>query len=152
GDGTTTSRSTPVYVLSSPGGAPISGVADLSAGGAHACARKMDGSLLCWGSNFSGEIVDGTTSNRVTPVWVPVTIAGMSLSYGFSCATTTTGDLLCWGANTYGQLGNGSMQSSSSPMTVALGTNTLANATITGDEHACALTNSGTVECWGNND
>jgi alpha-tubulin suppressor-like RCC1 family protein len=34
------------------------------------CVRKVDGSIFCWGLNASGELGDGTTSDRHTPVQV----------------------------------------------------------------------------------
>src|SRR5262249_33767146 len=64
GDGTNIDRDTPVQVVGLGAGADVLQVV---AGGLHACARKSDGSVLCWGSNSDGELGDGTTQDRSIP-------------------------------------------------------------------------------------
>jgi alpha-tubulin suppressor-like RCC1 family protein len=46
-------------------------VQHISVGGYHACARRFDHALFCWGSNGFGEIGDGTFTNRFKPRRVP---------------------------------------------------------------------------------
>lgn len=85
GNGTSGNSSTvPVDVLSAPGGPTLGGVLSVSAGGivnttGHACAVLTNGSIRCWGANGSGELGDGTTTNRSIPVEV----------IGFAGATAT---------------------------------------------------------------
>ena len=38
--------------------------------GGHTCARLADATLRCWGSNYFGQLGDGTTTDPSTPVTV----------------------------------------------------------------------------------
>ncbi len=83
----------------------LTSVAELSIGLSHACARKTDGTVWCWGSNYSGELGNGTTSSTlvVTPVQVPGIAGALHVAAGFynSCASIGPyGDLRCWGSET----------------------------------------------------
>jgi DNA-binding transcriptional regulator YdaS (Cro superfamily) len=62
GDNSTTDRLTPVDVSGL-----ASGVATMSAGGAHTCALTTEGGVKCWGYNLFGEIGDGTATFRYIP-------------------------------------------------------------------------------------
>ncbi|HET7251694.1 MAG TPA: hypothetical protein VFI79_17755, partial [Gemmatimonadales bacterium] len=42
----------------------------LSAGGNSTCGVTPDGSIYCWGANGSGQLGDGTQTDRATPVRV----------------------------------------------------------------------------------
>jgi uncharacterized protein YjdB len=42
----------------------------IAAGGAHTCGLTLDGSVYCWGFNQSGQLGDGTTVLRTSPVRV----------------------------------------------------------------------------------
>jgi len=66
GNGTTSEMETtpvPVTALGST-------VAEIAISHTHGCARKRDGSMWCWGTNFAGQLGDGTTHDRPTPVAV----------------------------------------------------------------------------------
>lgn len=45
-------------------------VVDIAAGDSHTCAVRSNGEVWCWGSNFWGQLGDGTTESRATPVRV----------------------------------------------------------------------------------
>ena len=148
GDGSTLTRTTPVRVDGLQ-----SGVAQVAAGAAHTCARLSDGGAVCWGSNESGQLGDGTQAPRLLPT--PVSglgdgLAEISAGYAHTCALTTTDGVRCWGENTYGQLGDGT----TTLRTVPTGLRELGSAAtpITmGSFHACALTPAAGVVCWGRN-
>jgi alpha-tubulin suppressor-like RCC1 family protein len=73
GDGTTTQRHLPVVVKNSDNSGPLTNITQMAARDVHSCARLVDATLRCWGTNSSGQIGDGTTTTRLLPVLVPVT-------------------------------------------------------------------------------
>jgi alpha-tubulin suppressor-like RCC1 family protein len=156
GDGTTIEKTTPVDVSGLTGGvAAISagGVRAIEAGSAHACARTGAGGAKCWGFNSTGELGDGTTTNKTTPVDVSgLTSAVTAISAGgdYTCALTGAGGVKCWGSNGVGQLGDGTTIDKTTPVDVS-GLTSGVTAISTGSNQACALTSAGGVKCWGLN-
>lgn len=147
----------PTPVLGGGGGVTAR---DIAAGRNHTCAVRANGTVACWGSNDSGQLGDGTTTNRLTPVTVifslnnPLTnVVAIALGESHTCALVTVGVPLCWGLNSSGQLGNGTVSSSPTPVGVLGLTNVvgIATAGALGSSHTCALRADGTVRCWGAN-
>lgn len=148
GDGSTSARPTPVDVSGLS-----SGVTAIAAGDAHTCALLGTGAIRCWGSNTVGELGDGTTTRRLTPVDVSGLSSGMTaLAAGadHSCALSATGAVRCWGGNAAGQLGDGSSTGRLTPVDVS-GLSSGVSAIAAGGFHTCALTGDGAVRCWGAN-
>lgn len=91
----------------------------------HACARLGD-RLVCWGANVFGEVGDGTTEDRPSPVqiWDGKTDAtklapgdhSVALGGRHTCALSAKGDVMCWGANHRYQLGNASLTPQRAPL------------------------------------
>ena len=76
---------------------------------AHACALDAAGVASCWGTNDFGQLGDGTTADRASPVAVGLLAGAAQVTAGgaHSCAVTGEGVAYCWGANRHGQLGTG---------------------------------------------
>jgi len=148
GDGTTSTRPTPVDVVGLAQGAVA-----VEAGWDSSCALLDSGEVKCWGDNSQGQLGDGTTTDRLTPVSViGLTESARSLAMGWyhSCVVTVGGVVKCWGSNGDGQLGDGSRTGSYAPVSV-VGLSGGVSRVTAGGNHTCALTSSEIVLCWGNN-
>ena len=126
-------------------------VIGVSAGGGHTVALKSDGTLLALGYNQSGQLGDGTTTNRLTPVAVQglVDVAAVSAGGQHTLALKSDGTVAAWGANYVGQLGNGTTTASLLSQTVPSLSGIAAVAA--GSDYSLALKSDGTVLSWGSN-
>lgn len=151
GDGTTTDRSTPVQVEGLAG----LNVTAVAAGGSHTCARTSDGVMRCWGGNSSGQLGDGTNSDRSTPVVVSglsgLQVVAPVAGYVHSCARLSDGSLRCWGDNSYGQLGDGTTSERNAPVAVLGLSGQIVVEAGGGEGHSCARLADGSLRCWGDN-
>lgn len=125
-------------------------VVEVAAGAERTCARKSDGTLWCWGSDWLG---DGAIHIRSPPVQVALlgsSVAEVSVGFTHTCARKTDGTLWCWGQNDHGAVGDGTTSDRSLPVQVASLGASVAQVSAT-DEDTCALTTDGAVWCWGRN-
>ena len=149
GIGNTTNHSSPVQVT-----ALGTSVTSVSAGNLHTCATKSNGTVWCWGSNANGQLGNGGTTDRSSPVRVtglPTTAVEVSAGYSHTCARTSDGKLWCWGSDFFGQLGNGvsgSGHDSSTPLQVTSLGSTVVGVSA-GGNFTCAVKTNGSLYCWG---
>ncbi|MFN8489082.1 MAG: cohesin domain-containing protein [Caldilineaceae bacterium] len=139
-------RTTPVDVTGLTSGAQA-----VTAGSLHTCALLSGGGIKCWGSNYYGQLGDGTTIQHTAPISVTgLSSGGQMIAAGgyHTCAMLTTGGVQCWGDNYTGQLGDGTTTGRTTPGNVA-GLSNGIKAITAGDRHTCALTIGGGVKCWG---
>ena len=148
GDGTLGSeRYTPV---------PVSGLANViaisaSSSGWHSLAVKSDGTVWGWGRNDRGQLGDGTTVDRLSPVQVNALTGARSVVAGnfHSLAVKADGSVWAWGDNFHGQLGDGTTTPRTVPVQVS-GLGSVA-AVAAGQSLSVALKADGTVWSWGGN-
>ena len=151
GDGSAAERHVPGYV-SLPKHTRITSIA---AGNNTGFAVTSAGRLLAWGYNAFGELGDGTTTSRETPVFVhlpagvKVTAAAAGLIH--TLALTRGHKVLAWGDNFYGQLGTGSTTSHLKPVRTGLPTGTKVTALAAGARFSLVLTAGHHVLAWGQN-
>ena len=117
GDGTAKRKFTPTLV---PG---LTDVTAISTGGVglsgNTTCAIAGGTPYCWGTNNYGQLGDGTTVERRSPVPVKgVTRAGTITTSGENACAGTADGPFCWGLNHAGQLGVGTEDRNSPPTRV----------------------------------
>jgi hypothetical protein len=141
--------------------APTAAVPSLiDAGYGHNCRIRDTGTVVCWGSNVSGQTTApagtfaavsagdyhtcGVRTTGTIACWgnsgngettpPPGLFTSVSAGNGYTCGIRDIGTIACWGENDYGQT------------TAPAGTFTAVSA---GGEHTCGLRTTGTIACWG---
>ena len=141
------------FIPASPAGLPAGTVSHIAAGAAHTCAI-VNGNVLCWGDNGSGQLGNGTMAASTQGVAYQVgNISGAVLiaAGGSHTCAANASKTFCWGNNDLGQLGDGA-NIPEAPRPEATEVPGAAGALVlaAGDSHTCAITGSG-VRCWGAN-
>lgn len=92
----------------------LTNIKHVSCGGDFVIATRGDGAVFAWGRNDKGQLGDGTTTNRGSPVQITalsnVSVAVAGFEHGV--AVHRDGTVWTWGGNTEGQLGNGEVWTS----------------------------------------
>ena len=81
---------------------------------------STDGTVWAWGANDSGQLGDGTSINRNSPVQVAGALTFVQITAGvdYTCGRTVIGATYCWGYGGDGQLGDGAAESHKVPVPV----------------------------------
>ncbi|WP_088286682.1 fibronectin type III domain-containing protein [Kineosporia sp. A_224] len=157
GDGTTTDRTTPVRESTSAATWATAALSPASSSAPalmtwqnHTCALRTTGALYCWGYNGSGQLGDGTTTQRLSPVQAGASTAWRSVSGGFSatCGLRSDQAVWCFGDDGSAQLGTYYNNSAGAP-TPLLAPATGFTAGGTGYHGGCGVRSDGTLWCWG---
>ncbi len=158
------------------GGAPLTGMASMSAGGINTCAVTTAGALKCWGGNYSGQLGQGFAPDSPLPpggicptsaepnascVSLPADVPSLQSGIAavdagqITCALTTAGGVKCWGYNYWGDVGDGTRttlpgDAPNYAVSTPVDVTGLASG-VDAVSRPCALLASGGVKCWGDN-
>jgi len=134
---------------------PVDDAIDVAVGTHHYCyVSATGGRVYCAGFNGDGELGDGTTTRRDTPVpsgmaGAVAVVAGGRGGHAHTCARHMDGRVFCWGDNLYGQLGDDTTTQRDEPVQV-VGLTTATDID-TQNGTTCAVREDGRVMCWGLN-
>ena len=156
----------PQVVRGNNGTGNLANIIEVSAGWNHTCARKINGTSVCWGLGTDGQLGATNYANSANPVNVNLASGEVkkftikrrvSAGYKHTCAVKSSdqGKVYCWGDAGYGRLGinssSGDRERGQLVKDVG-GSGSLTNMTqvTSGEYHTCALNGTnGNVYCWG---
>ncbi|MEV8630805.1 S8 family serine peptidase [Streptosporangium sp. NPDC051023] len=125
----------------------------VAAGAAHSVAVLATGTVKAWGDNSQGQLGDGTTTDRISPVAVSglTGVSQVSSRGEHVLALVSGGTVKAWGDNSQGQLGDGTVTDRKTPVSVSGLTNV--SQVAAGSLHSAATTSSltSTTYTWGDN-
>ncbi|MEZ4367591.1 MAG: hypothetical protein R2939_15135 [Kofleriaceae bacterium] len=120
-----------------------------------ACARLLDGTAQCWGSNRHGQIGDGNTGGATLPSQVLIAAAtplenvtDIDAGKAHYCAIAD-GSLRCWGRGSDGQLGRSTGQNNSFAELTDPAIDDAAGLALFG-RGSCVVRTTGEITCFGN--
>jgi alpha-tubulin suppressor-like RCC1 family protein len=143
GDGTTTTRLTPVAI------APSQTFSEVATGNFHSAAIDTNGHLWTWGGGSSGQIGNGAVADALTPTAVTPTVKYKKVVLGgnHDLAIDEFGKLWVWGLDGNGQLGDGLTAQRTTPFNI---TPSVTYKTIAGSQDASfAIDTNGHLWTWG---
>jgi len=155
------SGSSELYIYTPVAVKGLSEVTAISAGQFDSMALLKDGKVMAWGGNYSGELGDGTQTERYVPVEVKglTNVTAIATGWEDSLAAREDGTVMVWGNNLEGQLGIGTHKGpekcnngdacSTVPVEVSGLGGVVAVATSLDD--SMALRENGSVADWGIN-
>ena len=152
GDNTTAIKSSPVSV--------VGGYTDwcqVSAGFRHSLAVRQNGTAWAWGVSVNGQLGDGTTVAKSSPVlvvggftdWCQVAASSGLYCRQHSLGVRQNGTAWSWGYNGQGQLGDNTVTARSSPVSVIGGFTDWCQVSAGMCAHSVAVRTNGTAWAWG---
>ena len=123
----------------------------ISVGISHTLGVKTDGSLWAWGSNYEGQLGDGSNISKTAPVQVGTQNSWSQIAEALyhSLAIRNDGTLWSWGSNGFGMLGDGTTTNKNSP--VQVGTDTWIRISAK-TYYSLGIKSNGTLWIWGTSD
>ena len=129
------------------------GILAVACGAEHACLVDSDGKVRCWGRNHEGQLGDGATIDRASPVELALTnVIGITAYSHTTCALAGNGAVTCWGSNDNAQLlmykaGKTGDRLFETPVLTSG-----AVKTIDGYDNSCVIDSGKNLRCWGRHD
>jgi alpha-tubulin suppressor-like RCC1 family protein len=124
GDGSTTNQHKPERITLPPSVQSAGRVTQLASGCQFTVALTARGQVLAWGTNFRGQLGDGTMTDSHVAVKAKLPhgtrVTSISAGCAHALALTGAGRVLSWGLNADGELGNATMTDSDKPVRVHL--------------------------------
>ena len=141
--------------------AGLQDVDQLASSALTTCARLKDATVRCWGDNTVGQLgqmtfsAEGPESTHSRPVFVglPESAVQIAGAAGSMCAVLASGGVACWGDNAAGVVvaSEALEKEDKKPPTQVQGLRDAVQIAVAAD-HACAMTRTGKVMCWGSNE
>jgi alpha-tubulin suppressor-like RCC1 family protein len=136
----------------------------VEAAGVFTCGLTTEQVPHCWGNNRTGQLGDGSTTDRDVPVSVAIQFPLESLAlptensiWLHACGLTSGGDAHCWGWNQLGQLGGESSDLCTaddwdcSTVAIPAAPGFTFTSMAGGQAHTCGVTPANELYCWGSN-
>jgi alpha-tubulin suppressor-like RCC1 family protein len=122
---------------------------EIDGGNGFTCGLSSAKYPYCWGLNATGQLGNGSTTNRLVPgpVFAPTDNQRLSSGHGHSCVVSSTGVANCWGSNLYGQVGDGTTTNRLEPAAVSGGISFVMVSA--NGQHTCGVSTTGSAYCWG---
>ena len=132
----------------------------LSAGAGVTCGVRIDGIVLCWGSDIDGMIGPGATQRcadvgSVRCSTIPVAVesphrwTSVSVGTRHACAMASTTEVFCWGSNDAGQAGVYDARHPVTAVPSRVDLSVKVSSVASGGIHTCAITDGARLFCWG---
>jgi alpha-tubulin suppressor-like RCC1 family protein len=112
------------------------------------------GSIWCWGDNSSGQLGRGHTkigNPGPAPIDSSITFRQIAAGAVHTCALSWDHRVYCWGSNAKRQSAPDDVSGLSLPTPSIVSGLGAVEQLASGGDHACAITQSGEVRCWGSN-
>ncbi len=162
GDDTTTNRKNPLNITNKIGDGTKK-IVQLSVAPESNIVLTENDQVYSWGSNYYGQLGDGTTNNKKKPenitYNIPLTsddkIKQLAIGNNHTMILTENGKIYTCGRNSYGQLGNDDFSNKAIPIEltnkISLSSKDKVVQISVGFYHSVALTELGQVYSWGYN-
>ena len=163
GDGSNENRNTPICISDLDNSLKGKTITNIYSTGPTTIALDNEGKVHAWGDNSFGQLGDGSSGDRNTPICISDldnSLKGRTITNIYSTGSTTIaldneGKVHAWGDNGYGQLGDGSNEERNTPICISDLENSLKGKNITNiystGSTTIALDNEGKVHAWGYN-